>query len=127
MNQDNSSIKCEWHGHCMQMLPHPCFMVEQFLWAIYLVQSRQGAASMYWQAQYDISGDKATTSMNVSLSLRSSGTASHWKSSSTAPMVSSAPVAVPSTVLDLLRLQQHLGSWEFLAGGIVDGGEGLRR
>ncbi|KAG1726205.1 hypothetical protein EDB19DRAFT_1833504 [Suillus lakei] len=46
MNQDNGSIKCEWHGHCMQMLPHPCFAVEQFLQAIYLVQSRQGAASM---------------------------------------------------------------------------------
>ncbi|KAG2757670.1 hypothetical protein P692DRAFT_20813767 [Suillus brevipes Sb2] len=42
MNQDNGPIKCECHGHCVQMLPHPCFTIEQFLQAIYLVQSGQG-------------------------------------------------------------------------------------
>ncbi|KAG1735548.1 hypothetical protein EDB19DRAFT_1830220 [Suillus lakei] len=38
MDQDNNSIKCECHGCCMQMLPHPCFTIEQFLEVIYLVQ-----------------------------------------------------------------------------------------
>ncbi|KAG1872266.1 hypothetical protein F4604DRAFT_1925886 [Suillus subluteus] len=41
MDQGNGSIKCECHGHCVQMLPHPCFTIEQFLQAIYLVQSGQ--------------------------------------------------------------------------------------
>ncbi|KAG2739488.1 hypothetical protein P692DRAFT_20881705 [Suillus brevipes Sb2] len=41
MNQDNGSIRCDCHGRCVQMLPHPCFTIEQFLQAIYLVQSGQ--------------------------------------------------------------------------------------